>query len=250
LGDGFDSELLARLYTDPRTEYLDGAVATNLKRIERPADYSHFLSRRSVREGFEFLKRYRPILETVESLYGVPVETLVAILYVESRFGSSTGRYRVFNVYSSLAVAEEPAHVATALNQLRARYPGTTKAEIQRRANKKSTWAYEELKALLRIAYERGLDVHELKGSWAGAFGMPQFIPSSFLAYAVDGDRDGLVDLNSLTDAAASVGSYLKRHGWRQGLSRKQKAKVLRTYNNSSLYANTILAYADRLRQR
>jgi membrane-bound lytic murein transglycosylase B len=203
-----------------------------------------------VREGFEFLKRYRPILETVESLYGVPVETLVAILYVESRFGSSTGRYRVFNVYSSLAVAEEPAHVATALNQLRARYPGTTKAEIQRRANKKSTWAYEELKALLRIAYERGLDVHELKGSWAGAFGMPQFIPSSFLAYAVDGDRDGLVDLNSLTDAAASVGSYLKRHGWRQGLSRKQKAKVLRTYNNSSLYANTILAYADRLRQR
>lgn len=249
LGEGFDAELLARLYADSRTTYLGGAVATNLKRIERAADYSHFLSERSLREGSRFLARYRPLLESVESRYGVPAETIVAILFVESRFGSHTGTHRVFNVYSSLAVSEEPERLSEALLRLRDRYPDTTRAEIQRRARKKSAWAYEELKALLRIAAREGMDVHELKGSWAGAFGIPQFIPSSFLAYAVDGDGDGLVDLDSLADAAASVGAYLKRHGWRRGLSPRQEAKVLRTYNNSSLYANTILAYAERLRR-
>lgn len=248
-GDGFDAELLMRLYTDPRTAYSDGAVALNLKRIERPADYSHFLSTKSVQEGLRFLKRYRSILREVETRYGVPAEEQVAILYVESRFGRDTGRHRVFNIYSSLSVAEDPARLSEALHVLQKRYPDTTRSEIHRRARKKSAWAYEELKALLRLAAEQRFDIHELKGSWAGAFGMPQFIPSSFLSYAVDGDSDGLVNLDNLPDAAASIGAYLVRHGWRPGLSGKHKVKVLRTYNNSRLYAKTILAYADRLRQ-
>lgn len=248
-GDGFDIELLRSLYADSRTAYLSRAVATNLKRIERPADYNHFLSNRSVREGLSFLGRHRSVLGKVEKRFGVPAEEQVAILYVESRFGRDTGRHGVFNVYSSLAVAERPAHISEALRRLRKRYPGTTRAEIHRRARKKATWAYDELKALLRLAAEQRFDVHELKGSWAGAFGMPQFIPSSFLAYAVDGNGDGVVNLNELADAAASIGAYLKLHGWEPNLSKKKKVKVLRTYNNSRLYATTILAYADRLRQ-
>jgi membrane-bound lytic murein transglycosylase B len=248
--DGFDRSLIERLYRDSRTAYLGNAVALNLKRIERPADYDHFLSRDSVRSGAEFFARHRPLLEGVAGSTGVPAEVLVAILFVESRFGSHTGRHRVFNVYSSLVVAERPNHFESALRRLQARYPGTTRAEVRRRARKKAAWAYGELKALLRLAGGRDFDVHGLKGSWAGAFGLPQFIPSSFLTYAVDGDGDGLIDLDVLHDAAASIGAYLKRHGWRQGLSRAQKTKVLRTYNNSRLYALTILAYADRLRQR
>ncbi len=224
-------------------------MATNLKRIERPADYSHFLSAKSVNEGLRFLKRHRSTLEEVEARYGVPAEEQVAILYVESRFGRDTGRHRVFNVYSSLAVSEDSARISEALSRLKKRYPRTTRSEILRRAQKKSEWAYGELTALLRLAVEQRFDIHELKGSWAGAFGMPQFIPSSFLAYAVDGNGDGWVDLNDLPDAAASIGSYLKRHGWRSGLSREKKIRVLRTYNNSRLYAKTILAYADLLRQ-
>lgn len=247
--DGFDPDLLHRLYGDPRTAYLARAVAFNLKRIERPADYSHFLSEASLQDGLKFYRLHGPLLEETERRYGVPAEELVAILYVESRFGQATGRYGVFNVYSSLALAEEPAHLSHALRRLKERYPATTQEEIRRRARKKAAWAYGELKALLRMADERDMDVHEVKGSWAGAFGMPQFIPSSFAVYAVDGDGDGRVDLDVLADASASVGAYLKRHGWRQGLSRKQKVKVLRTYNNSSLYANTILDYAVRLRK-
>ncbi len=248
--DGFNGEVLERLYADPRTAYLSGAVATNLKRIERPADYNHFLSVKSVRQGIDFLNRNRLLLEGVTGRFGVPAEVLVAILFVESRFGRDVGRYRVFNVYSSLAVAEKPSHIELALRRLQARYPGTTKADIRRRASKKALWAYGELKALLQLAGRQGLDVHELRGSWAGAFGIPQFIPSSFLTYAVDGNGDGQVDLDILADAAASVGAYLQRHGWRPGLDRPQKYKVLRTYNNSRLYALTILGYADRLRQR
>lgn len=248
--DGFDAALLNRLYADPRTDYLGRAVAINLKRIERPADYEHFLSRRSVGEGLDFLSRHRALLEAVESRFGVPTGVLVAILYVESHFGRDVGNNRVFNVYSSLAEADEPAHVTAALRLLQARYPGTRRAEVRRRARKKAAWAYGELKALLRIADEQGLDIHELKGSWAGAFGLPQFIPSSFLTYAVDGDGDGRVDLSALADAAASIGAYLQRHGWRPGLTRRGRTRVLLTYNNSRLYAMTILAYADKLRHR
>ena len=248
--DGFDRALIERLYRDPRASYLGKTVALNLKRIERPADYNHFLSRDSVRSGEEFLARHRPVLDGVAGSTEVPAEVLVAILFVESRFGRDTGRHRVFNVYSSLAVAERPKHLESALRRLQARYPGTTRAEVRRRARKKAAWAYGELKALLRLAARRDFDVHALKGSWAGAFGLPQFIPSSFLTYAVDGDGDGLVDLDVLPDAAASIGAYLRRHGWRRGLSKRQKTKVLRTYNNSRLYALTILAYADRLRQQ
>lgn len=247
--DGYDPGLLERLYGDPRAAYLSRAVAFNLKRIERAADYSHFLSEKSLQDGLKFYRLHRTLLEDTESRYGVPVEELVAILYVESRFGRDTGRYSVFNVYSSLALAEEPQHFSYALSRLKERYPGTTQAEIRRRARRKAAWAYGELKALLRLAAERDMDVHEVKGSWAGAFGMPQFIPSSFAIYAVDGDGDGRVDLDVPADASASVGAYLKRHGWKEGLSRTQKVKVLRTYNNSSLYANTILDYAVRLRK-
>lgn len=247
--DGFDNLFLTSLYGDPRTDYLGGAVAVNLKRIERPADYDHFLSKGSIEEGREFFLANRSLLDSVVDRYGVPAETLVAVLYVESRFGRNKGDNRVFNVYSSLAVAEEPALFRAALSKVQKRYPGTTRAEVQRRVKRKAAWAYEELKSLLKIAYDKGVDVHELKGSWAGAFGMPQFIPSSFLSYAVDGDGDGKVDLDNLPDAAASIGSYLQRHGWRPSLSLSGKTRVLMTYNNSRLYAQTILAYSDRLRQ-
>ncbi|MFQ5893459.1 MAG: lytic murein transglycosylase [Nitrospinota bacterium] len=248
--DGFDRELLKRLYADPRTTYLGRAVAFNLKRIERPADYDQFLSEASVRQGVAFLHRHRSLLEAVAGRSGVSPDVLVAILFVESRFGRHKGRHRVFNVYSSLAVAEEPHHLEAALRRLRARYPGTARAQVRRRARKKAQWAYGELKALLRVAAEQGFDVHELRGSWAGAFGLPQFIPSSYRTYAVDGNDDGLVDLDILPDAAASIGAYLQRHGWQPSLSRRQKTQVLLTYNNSRLYASTILAYAERLRER
>ena len=94
------------------------------------------------------------------------------------------------------------------------------------------------------------LDIAQVKGSWAGAFGICQFIPSSCLNYAVDGNGDGLIDLYDFRDAAASVSNYLKVHGWRTGLDRKAQEKVVWSYNHSTLYCQTVVELARRLHEK
>ena len=88
-----------------------------------------------------------------------------------------------------------------------------------------------------------------MEGSWAGAFGMPQFIPTSYWDYAVDGNKDSRVDLFNADDAIFSIGNYLQRFGWESGLPEEKKKKVLRRYNNSGLYVDTVLAAAAELQK-
>ncbi|MBW2121504.1 MAG: lytic murein transglycosylase, partial [Deltaproteobacteria bacterium] len=106
-----------------------------------------------------------------------------------------------------------------------------------------------ELKALLEIGERENLDVLEVKGSWAGAFGLPQFIPTSYLAYGVDGDGNNRVRLGDREDAIASVANYLKAHGWRPGLGMSRKMEILFRYNRSRLYGETVLGCARKLRK-
>ena len=87
----------------------------------------------------------------------------------------------------------------------------------------------------------------EVEGSWAGAFGLPQFIPTSYWDYAVDGNNDGKVDLSVEDDAIYSIGNYLNRFGWRRSIPEEKKKSVLRRYNNSGLYVDTVLAAAKRI---
>jgi membrane-bound lytic murein transglycosylase B len=87
-----------------------------------------------------------------------------------------------------------------------------------------------------------------MPGSIYGAVGICQFMPSNILRFGVDGDGDGTVNLFHASDAMHSLANYLKYHGWKPGLSREKQNRVLRHYNNSATYANTILAVADALR--
>ena len=119
-----------------------------------------------------------------------------------------------------------------------------------RRAKKKAHWGYEQLKVLLRIFEREGIDPFALEGSWAGAFGLPQFIPTSYWDYAVDGDGDRQVDLFNEDDAIFSIGSYLNRFGWRESAPPEKKRKAIRRYNNSGLYVDTVLAAAEKLKKR
>lgn len=93
-----------------------------------------------------------------------------------------------------------------------------------------------ELDALVRLVGEQGIPRQQLKGSWAGAFGQAQFLPSSFLAYAKDGDGDGRIDLwNSTADAFASIGHYLASHGWRPGIPWGFRAGLPRDFDRASV---------------
>jgi membrane-bound lytic murein transglycosylase B len=147
-----------------------------------------FIEPKRIKNGKHFIKNNLGTLERAEAQFGVPKEVITAILGVETRYGKIMGSYRVLDALSTLSFD----------------YP------------RRSNFFSQELINLLLLARENNLDIFKLKGSYAGAMGYGQFIPSSYRAYAVDFDNDGSVDLlNSVDDAIGSIANYLFQHGWK-----------------------------------
>jgi membrane-bound lytic murein transglycosylase B len=248
--EGFDRAFVQSLLHDSRWELSLTILDKNLIYREFKANYDRFLDDPSTRLSEEFLEENRAFLEKTETDYGVDKEVIVAILLIESRFGLYAERYRVFNALSSLSLANHPEVFPVAYAYLKKSYPDLTEKYLQERAERRSRWAYKELKALLRIGIREELDVLDIKGSFAGAFGLPQFIPTSYLAYAADGNGDKAVHLFDRQDAIASVANYLKAHGWKSGSNEEEKLKVLFRYNRSRLYGETVLKCAGKLNSK
>ncbi len=243
--DGLSPERVERLLSDPRVKFLPQIMPRKLTWDETKLPYQQFLRPKRLARARAFLRDYAGLLKEIEATYGVEKEVLVGLLLVESDLGRHHGRYEVFNVLASMAVSADWERVKP---YLRRELSPEEEARLKRIMARRSRWAYRELKVLLELSEKYGLDPLALKGSIFGAFGYPQFVPSSFRDYAVDGDGDGRIDLYTLTDALASAANYLRRHGWRPGLSREEKKRVLMTYNHSEPYAETILEIAERLR--
>jgi membrane-bound lytic murein transglycosylase B len=149
-----------------------------------------FVNEQRIAEGVEFWRRHREPLERAAREHGVPEEIVVAILGVETAYGRQPGDYRVLDALVTLAFDFPP------------------RREFFR----------AELEQYLLFARERGLDVFSVRGSYAGAIGIPQFMPGSYRRYAVDFDGDGSADLrSSVADAIGSVAYFLHAHGWRRG---------------------------------
>ncbi len=220
-------------------------IGKNLKQVEYKATYDRFLSPASVRKAQAFLDKNRDWLQDVERKFKVEAEIITAIFLVESDFGHYPGRYSLLQVFSSLASCDQDKYLQDVFKELKVNYPDLDYKWLKKRARKKAAWGYAQLVALLQLADR--LEVETVKGSWAGAFGVCQFIPSSCLSYAVDGSGDGRIDLYDFKDAAASVANYLKAHGWQSGFTVKQQEKVVWSYNHSQLYCQTVVALAGRL---
>jgi membrane-bound lytic murein transglycosylase B len=188
--------LLGRV--DPRPEILEA--------ISRPAEAKPwhayrpiFVNATRIEEGTRFWTQHADALARAEAEYGVPAEIIVAIIGVETRYGQNTGRHRVLDALATLAFHYPP----------------------------RSDFFRAELKQFLLLTREEGVDPLTLQGSYAGAMGWPQFMPSSFRAYAVDFDGDGHRDLwSSPVDAIGSVAAYLATHRWRRGGAVAEPATV------------------------
>lgn len=196
----FDSTELTRLFnqTQKRQDILDA--------ISRPAErkpwYEYrpiFLTQSRIDGGVSFWEQHADILSKAEKEYGVDASVIVAIVGVETRYGGNTGSYRVMDALSTLAFAYPP----------------------------RSKFFRKELEEFLLLSREEHVDLDKARGSYAGAMGLGQFIPSSYRNYAVDMDRDGKRDLwNSMEDILGSVANYLHRHGWQLGQTVATRATV------------------------
>jgi membrane-bound lytic murein transglycosylase B len=207
LRQNFSDEAIGQIFSDPRIELYPQILERRGKGIDYLYKKFGLLAKESIARGRRVLTENRGFFENVEGLYGVEKEAIVAVFRVETNLGRYVGAYPVFN--SLLTMATLP--------------------------NRRSEWAEEELVYLLVLCRDLGKEPLSVKGSWAGAFGLCQFIPSSFLAYAVDGNDDGVVDLFNFSDAMASIVNYLRVSGWHNN-NTAGKEKAVYTYNNDESY--------------
>ena len=245
--DGFDEAQVKELLGDPRGEILKTTLAYAIVYRETKADYSGFLAPERLDRARAFISRKGDVLRKAQEKYQVPPEVTAAILMIESDFGTFRKLHRTVNVFATLVWAGLPENFAPVREVVTRRLPDVDDDRIRERARKKAAWGYDQLMILLRIAEREGVSPFLIEGSWAGAFGLPQFIPTSYWDYAVDGNEDRRVDLFNEDDAIHSIGNYLSRFGWREGLPEEKEKAVLRRYNNSGLYVDTVLEAALRL---
>ncbi len=155
-----------------------------------------FVESRRIEAGLQFWQTYESALTRAEQTYGVPTEMIVGIIGVETFYGQNMGSYRVLDALTTLTLNFPSAHP---------------------RATERQAFFKSELGYFLLQAHQRG--EANVKGSFAGAMGWPQFMPSSMAKFAVDFDGDGRIDLrNSPVDAIGSVANYFKAFGWQTGM--------------------------------
>jgi len=172
--------------------------------------------------GSNALKQYGSVLSRIEQAYGVPGEVLVAIWGLETDFGVNTGKFQTLRSLATLAY-------------------DCRRAEEFR----------SELLDALRIIDRGDLQPSEMRGAWAGELGQTQFMPSSWIKYAVDFDGNGRRDLlHSAPDVLASTANYLANYGWQRGKDYQPGAPnfaVLQQWNKSEVYARTVAYFASQL---
>ncbi len=252
LKKGVDSAFIFKIIEDERTQFDEKFVKINVTGFLKKADYSHNYNANSIKKSKKFLEDNFNLLSEAEFKYGVPKEVITSILWIETKHGSYLGNNRIVSVYLSTAMCDHPEYVQANKDELRLNFSGEKDSlaklekKIDERSAKKASWALDQLVALNKMDKLSYINVLELKGSWAGAFGWSQFLPSSYMSWAVDGNNDEKIDLFDVEDAIFSVANYLKTNGW--GESNEAKRKAVFHYNNLNDYVNAVLKLADKIK--
>lgn len=247
--DGFDEQLLEHYYSRSQVAFEVEHIALFFRHNESTLDYDQFLTDQSIRNARIYMKKQKPWMRKAAAQYQVDPEIITAILLVESRLGQYLGRYSTLNTLSSMAALSDSI-ARDLLWETIKKETTMEKSTFHARADQKSSWAYNELKAFLKYVEQENIDdPSSIRGSYAGAIGIPQFMPSNVVTMGVDGDKNGRVNLFTHPDAILSVARYLHRYGWKPGLNGKKAYKVLFYYNRSKYYVDTLLKIAEKLKE-
>jgi membrane-bound lytic murein transglycosylase B len=247
VADGFDAQWIDEIYNRPQIVFETKNVSLYFVHNEAKLNYDQFISRRHLKNARRYMVEHAEALENARQTFGVDPEVITAIILVETKLGTYLGGNTIFNNLSTMAVMSGKVQrhdIWIALPEDRR----IAKSDFEKKADRKSAWAYAELKSLLTYAKREGIDPASITGSYAGAMGIAQFMPSNVLAYAKDGNQDGRVDLFDHADAITSIASYLKHYGWKPGLSETAARKVIYHYNHSKYYVNAVMKISKRLK--
>jgi membrane-bound lytic murein transglycosylase B len=227
-GSGVPESYVKDAFADPNVKIYEDIVAA----MNKPAEnltYDEYrkllLTEKRIAGGAQFYTDNKDLLAAVSQKYGTDPFLLTALVGVESNYGQNKGKYPVFNALYTIAE----------------RFPS------------RSAWASKELSEFLKLCYFRNKAPFTILGSYAGAFGLGQFMPSSYNAYAVDFDGDGYPDLFTWPDALASISNYFIKHGYLSAPGFAEGSgpwNALYAYNHSTNYVNVILELRLEIQKR
>jgi len=241
IADGVPADRVRRVFDDPRMPPFTG-LYFSINPHESSAMYRRFLKPASVAAACRCRERHADAFEAAAK-EGVPPNLVAAIIYIESGCGQNTGREIILPRLARLAMANAPDNLDANVE----RQDDADAARVRARAKYLEDTFYPEVRATFTIAERMGLEPLDIRGSGGGAFGNPQFLPTSYLEHGVDADGDGKVSLYDMNDAAASCAKYLVAHGWQPGLSTPRLRNVIWEYNHSTAYIDAVLGLANRV---
>lgn len=219
---GVAADYIDRVFGDDRAGYYDDVIPQMTKPAEKTMTYERyrniFIKPERLAEGRQFLIDHNAELQVAGTKYQVDKAALAGLIGVETRFGQHRGRYRAVNALATIAMG----------------------------LDRRKEWAAKELATLLLLYKDH--DVLDVMGSYAGAIGYPQFMPTSIKAYGVDGNGDNFVDLGNWEDAISSCANYLKKHGWKNGVAIEPDSvtyKAIYRYNPSKFYVQIVGEMAE-----
>lgn len=241
--EGVEPNFAAELLSDERMPKMT-PVYFSLRPRESKYLYRKHNTQRARANALRFYRSHYRFFEEAHQLFGVPKSVMLAIIQVETACGSYTGRSRTFHGLARLSTASDPENVKANYELQRAKDKTTTLTEVEARAK----WLEQEFLphsiATIELAGRMKIHPLELRGSAAGAIGIPQFLPGNVDRFGHDGDGDKVIDLFSPADAIPSVAKYLASHGWKPHtpMLQHEQRKVIWAYNRSDSYIDTVLS--------
>ncbi len=205
---GFERAYVNSLLAEAtRKQSILDAISRPAEKTKTWAEYRKiFVTEKRIQKGREFMQTYAKPLSRAERDFGVPAEIIAAVIGVETYYGGNKGSYRVIDALATLGFDYPP----------------------------RASFFSKQLEEYLLLVREQKFDAKALMGSYAGAMGFGQFIPSSYRHYAIDFDGDGVADIiNNPVDAIGSVANYFKSHGWRKDETVTVQASVASGYDAS-----------------
>ena len=247
--DGIPAPLLTQVFGDPRFPARE-AVPFRLQPQETSDMYRGVVSYKRSKRAADFIRQHQRAFDRAWKRYRVEPAVIASILEVETRLGSYLGRELVINRIARVASVSEPVNIDWNYRRLSSVDRTVTRQAVAKRAQYLEKTFYPHVVAFFHMVMRDRIDPFELQGSIAGAFGMPQFMPESYMKYAVDGDGNGKISLFTPADSILSVAHFLAANGWKPEASYQEKRAVIWHYNKSDPYIDSILGLAKKTSER